>query len=382
MAEAELYIGVMSGTSMDAIDVVVVDFSGNQTADLAYRSDPIPEQIRRQLLTLQAISSNELDLAARMDRQLARLIAQSIQSLLKDSGLSPQQITAIGSHGQTLRHEPELTDSYTIQIGDPNTIAELTKITTVADFRRRDIAAGGQGAPLVPPFHAAVFGDNHNDNGEDRAIVNIGGMANITFLEGGSQKGKLEKPISGFDTGPGNVLLDSWVMKHKNQAYDKNGDWSKAGTVHQVLLNQLLSLPYFSAPAPKSTGREQFNLQWLESTLNDIHEDIPAVDVQATLAMLSARTISQAIIDTAALTKSVYICGGGAYNQHLCTLLTEALAPRKVCLTDTLGIKAERVEAIAFAWLARQTLLKLPGNCPSVTGANNKSILGGVYFSN
>lgn len=379
MAETELYIGIMSGTSLDAIDAILVDFADNKTTEIAYRSDPIPEELRSQLLVLQASSDNELDLAARLDRQLAKLISQTVLSLLKDSKISAQRISAIGSHGQTLRHEPTLNDSYTIQIGDPNTIAELTKITTVADFRRRDIAAGGQGAPLVPPFHAAVFYNDRNNNKEQRAIVNIGGMANITLLQSGSSK---DKPhVSGFDTGPGNVLLDAWIMKHKNKPYDRNGEWGRSGTINQALLNLLLSLPYFSAPAPKSTGREQFNLSWLEQTLAGLKESISPADVQATLTMLSACTISRAIIDNAASTKSIYICGGGAYNQYLTELLEQALSPRLVRPTDALGIKAERVEALAFAWLARQTMLRLPGNCPSVTGASNSCILGGVYFS-
>lgn len=373
MADSELYIGIMSGTSLDAIDAVIVDFTNGKPVEIAFRSETIPQDIRQNLMTLQSASSNELDLAARMDRQLAKFITSLIQTLLKDCGLSPQQITAIGSHGQTVRHEPRLHDSYTIQIGDPNTIAELTQITTVADFRRRDVAAGGQGAPLVPPFHAAVFGAPE----EDRVIANIGGMANITLL-----KSSNEQAHSGFDTGPGNVLLDAWITKHKNQPFDHNGDWAKSGTANTALLNQLLSLPYFSAPAPKSTGREQFNLKWLESVLVSIKEDISTADVQATLALLTAKTISDAIINEAPETNNIYLCGGGAYNLHLCDLIAKTLSPRNIFTTDILGIKADRVEALAFAWLARQTLQKLPGNCPSVTGAANSTILGGVYFAN
>jgi anhydro-N-acetylmuramic acid kinase len=370
MAARELYIGIMSGTSLDAIDVVLVDFGHEQISALTYSSTPLPETVRQQILRLQSPSSNEIALAARLDRQIASLSAFAVNALLKQSGYLPSQIKAIGSHGQTIRHAPKGIEGYTVQVGDPNTIAELTGITTVADFRRRDIAAGGQGAPLVPPFHQAAFGQTN----EARAIVNIGGMANITLLN-------VENQLIGFDTGPGNVLMDAWIQAQQGLSFDNNGDWAASGTINQALLERLLSLAYFSELPPKSTGREQFNLAWLQAELKALEGKISAADIQATLAMLTAHSISDALHKNAQKTDSVFLCGGGAYNGHLKELITAKLAPLPVYTTDKLGIKPDHVEAMAFAWLARQTLAREPGNCSSVTGAVNDRILGGIYYA-
>jgi anhydro-N-acetylmuramic acid kinase len=304
------------------------------------------------------------------DRELGLAFGAAVNSLLQNAGIPHSAVRAIGSHGQTIRHRPPAPHQnhpFTLQVGDPSSIAQLTGIATVADFRRRDIAAGGQGAPLVPAFHRAVFNSNRC-----RAIVNIGGIANITLLPTAGS-------VLGFDTGPGNTLMDSWITRHRGESYDRDGAWAAAGKVVPSLLTSLLNDPYFAAPAPKSTGREHFNLAWLDRHLAESTSPVSASDVQATLAELTAQSIARAIVALSPAPREVFVCGGGAYNSHLMVRLEALLHPRQLGNTAQLGIAPEWVEATAFAWLAQQTLAGKPGNEPAVTGAQSYCVLGAIY---
>lgn len=363
----ELYIGLMSGTSLDGLDAALVDFGAQPPRLLATHCAAIEPALRSELAELCHGTSEEIDRMGRADRALGAALAEVTNALLQHTGLSHRDIRAIGSHGQTIRHRPDGTRPFTLQIGDPTTIAHQTGITTVADFRRRDIAAGGQGAPLVPLFHRAVFGGVRS-----RAIVNIGGMANVTALasDGG---------LLGFDTGPGNVLLDGWNQRHGRGSYDADGHWAGSGRVIDPLLQQLLTEPFFRAAPPKSTGREQFNLGWLDHQLLQFGADATAADVQATLAELTAAGIADAIAALPFSVNEVYVCGGGAYNRDLMLRLEQRLHPRLLANTAQLGIAPEWVEAAAFAWLAKQALTGLPANDPAVTGAERPCILGAIY---
>lgn len=369
MSHSNLYIGLMSGTSADAIDAVLVEF-GAQPRLIAKYSEPLSNAIRQQIHALALPSANEIDRMGALDIDLARLFANTSLKLLDQANILPDQVIAIGSHGQTIRHRPPGSPEgcFTLQIGDPNTIAELTGITTVADFRRRDIAAGGQGAPLVPAFHRAIFQTPE----QHRVIVNIGGMANLTWLP------KLGLTL-GFDTGPGNALMDEWTLLHTGKRYDESGAWAATGKINQELLNRLLQHSFFALAAPKSTGREAFNRQWLDQALAGIN--IPANDVQATLLELTAITISDAITALSTESKAVFVCGGVTYNSHLMRRLQALLTRDKLETTATLGVNPQWVEAMAFAWLAQQTMNRQPGNLKEVTGANREVILGGVYYA-
>ena len=358
----------MSGTSLDGIDACLVSINDNHLHLIDSLEQPLPDLLRQELLALCQPGNNEIERMGRADRQLAQLYADYCLQLLDKNQLKAENITAIGSHGQTIRHQPEGKSGFSLQIGDPNTLAQLTNITTVADFRRRDIAAGGQGAPLAPVFHSATFGSSKHN----RAIVNIGGMANISFINS-------DGTTQGYDTGPGNVLLDAWISKHLGLSYDKSGKWASSGTINTELLKQLLSHPYFTAPAPKSTGRELFNLAWLEQQLGQ--KDIPAENVQATLLELTAQSICQEIERNNTNYSEVYLCGGGAYNTRLAQRIETLLHPSIVASTSALGISPEWVEASCFAWLAKQTLLQCPINTPPITGANKSQILGGIYYA-
>ena len=361
ISSPSLYIGLMSGTSLDAIDAVLVDFSdGCQllgTIDLA-----MPTDVREEILALNSPCENELQRSLVLDKRLAHLFAEAVSQLLVVSKVEAKAIHAIGSHGQTLRHAPSLPWGYSLQIGDPNTLAEMSGINVVADFRRRDIAAGGQGAPLVPAFHQALFSDAH----ESRAIVNIGGMANVSLLY-------KDGTYSGFDTGPGNVLMDHWCTMHKQCNFDSNGDWAKSGRVIDELLTSMLSESFFRLPPPKSTGRECFDGHWLAKHLHG--KDYAHADVQATLLELTATSICDAID---ANIDSIYLCGGGAYNLQLKNRIA-ALSGKTTTVTGELGIAAQWVEAAAFAWLAKQTMHGLASNAPSATGAKGPRILGAIY---
>ena len=360
----------MSGTSMDAVDAVLVQFNGDKPRLIKHTSTPLPDSLREPLLALSRPGSNELDRLAQLDSAVARLFAKTVRSLLHKAGTTPQQIRAIGSHGQTVRHVPKGPEPYTVQLGNPNLLAELTDIVTVADFRRRDMAAGGQGAPLAPAFHAAFL--RHSE--EARVIVNIGGMANITVLPASP-----EHLVKGFDTGPGNVLLDAWAKCHLGIPLDQNGVWGGGGQILSDLLDHCLGDPYFDLPPPKSTGREYFNLEWLEQKLLTWGKPAAPQNVQATLIRLTADTVAADIQRYAPETKRVLICGGGVHNPPLMAALQNRLDSVPVQSTADFQIDPDYVEAVGFAWLAKRTLEGLPGNLPEVTGARGLRILGGIY---
>ncbi len=369
MSNPKLYIGLMSGTSADAIDTVLVDLTSAPRL-IATSSAALHPSFRREIHALSLPAENEIDRLGLLDVQLGQLFAQACLALLQDLKIPPEQVIAIGSHGQTIRHRPPGSKEgcFTLQIGDPNLIAELTGITTVADFRRRDMAAGGQGAPLVPAFHKAIF---HSPS-EDRVILNLGGMANITWLP-------KEGPTLGFDTGPGNVLMDNWALTHLGKPYDKEGAWAASGKVNSELLGKLLEHHFFAMPAPKSTGREAFNHEWLAMALEKAV--LNPADVQATLMELTAITVSEQIKRLSDTPKAIFVCGGGAYNTQLITRLQSLLSEDRVDTTASLGIDPQWIEAMAFAWLAQQTLNHKPGNLKEVTGARREVILGGVYYA-
>jgi len=367
------YIGLMSGTSLDALDTALVDFSSQQPTLIATLSTEWPASLKSQLLALCSPGDNEIQRMGKADHELGKLCAQACQQLLKQAGIPADQVAAIGSHGQTIRHMPVSDTPFTLQIGDPNLIAQLTGITTVADFRRRDMAAGGQGAPLAPGLHAAIF----RSTDKNRAILNIGGMANLTLLFADQSL-----PVTGFDTGPGNILLDSWCQQHLHKAYDQDGQWARSGTVNFDLLERLLTTPYFASPPPKSTGRELFNPQWLEQQLKDGFLNISTENVAATLAELTAESICKDLQQHYPNCEELLVCGGGAHNHFLMERI-EALTAESVNVdtTSSLGIEPDWVEAAAFACFAKQTLEHKPSNLPSVTGANSSCILGGVYYA-
>jgi anhydro-N-acetylmuramic acid kinase len=366
----DFYIGLMSGTSADGIDAALVDFSQSQPRVVATHYTAYSQPLREKILALCQQGNDEIQRMGELDVILGKEFAVAANTLLKQQSLTSSDIKAIGSHGQTIRHAPHDPHAFTLQIGDPNTIAANTGITTVADFRRKDIAVGGQGAPLVPAFHQQIFSSNEMN----RAVVNIGGIANVTLL---SQT----KPdtIIGFDTGPGNVLLDAWIHTHQKQQHDEKGAWSAQGKIHTALLESLLADAYFKLTPPKSTGREYFHLNWLQQHLNAFSPAIDLADVQATLVELTARTIVSAI-QSYFSQGEILVCGGGTHNDFLMQRLN-ALAPHfSVATTQKYGVHPDWVEAIAFAWLAKQTLNHQPGNLPLVTGAKSATILGGIYY--
>ncbi len=371
MTLPEHYIGLMSGTSMDGIDAVLAAFDTTTSAPqtLHHHHMPMPTSLRDAVRTL-AHGKHELARVTALDVQLGQLFALAARELITASGVTDARVRAIGSHGQTVLHRPGGEKPSSWQLGDPNIIAEDTGITTVADFRRRDIAAGGQGAPLVPAFHAAVF----TSRGEDRLVLNLGGIANITVLPGDANA-----PVRGYDTGPANTLLDAWAVRHLGHAYDDQGRWATSGQVHPTLLAKLLDDAYFERPPPKSTGPEYFNLAWLLRAQNGIDPTPAAVDVQATLCELTARSIAAAVANHAPTTQRVLVCGGGISNHALMARIRSLLAPRAVTSTLDYGIDPQWVEATAFAWLAKQTLEGKPGNLPNVTGARHAVVLGAIY---
>lgn len=358
-----MYIGLMSGTSADGINAAAVDFESPQPKLIATCYQPFTAELRQKIIALCSPGENEVNRLGELDVLLGKEFAATARALIKKDQLQPHQIHAIGSHGQTIRHHPER--KFTLQIGDPNIIAAETGITTIADFRRRDLALGGQGAPLVPAFHHAIFANNQIN----RAIVNIGGIANITLLPATGT-------VLGYDTGPGNTLLDAWIMQHQGQQYDEAGKWAQSGASQPALLQRLLSDRFFHLHSPKSTGREYFHLDWLKHSLAD---EKPA-DVQATLVDLTAHSIANEIKKHFSCGE-MFICGGGAQNRFLLAQLQKAAPEFTVATTEKLGVHPDWVEAMAFAWLAKQTLEKKPGNLKAVTGAEKDSILGGIYFS-
>ena len=368
-----LFIGLMSGTSVDGIDCALVQIKDEQVQLVHTLQQDIPTEIREQVATLSHSGPGEIERMGVLDRHLGQLFGHAALSLLAAADVSAADITAIGSHGQTIRHRPPSgghagEQSFSLQIGDPNTIAEATGITTVADFRRRDIAAGGEGAPLAPAFHRGAFGQE----GVNRAIVNIGGIANASLLQG-------NKLIAGFDTGPGNTLLDHWIERQQHKPFDRDGQWAASGTINAALMEKLMAHPYLALTGPRSTGKEAFNLPWLFDLLAGL-PGIPAEDVQATLAQYTAQTIANAVAGhTTPEIKEVYLCGGGAHNGDLVRRLQEALPNCAVSNTSDLGIDPDWVEAATFAWLAQQSLAGLAGNAPEVTGAAGERILGAIH---
>jgi anhydro-N-acetylmuramic acid kinase len=363
-----LFIGLISGTSLDGIDAALVDFANGKPHLHTALHRPYDEPLLRELRNLCQPGDNEIDRLGEVDRRVALAFAKAVETLLRKAGIGADQITAIGSHGQTIRHRPTATHPFTLQIGDPNTLAESTGITTVGDFRRRDMAAGGEGAPLVPAFHQALFQTPE----QARIALNLGGIANITCLPP-LNSGQ----VTGYDTGPANTLLDGWISRHLGRAYDDQGSWASSGQLNEPLLQRLLADPYFSLKPPKSTGTEYFHLAWLDALLPS--EPVAAEDVQRTLVELTTRSVADAIRQEGYQSAEILVCGGGAYNgfllQHLCNQLPSAT----IVSSATLGVDPDWIEAMAFAWLARQTLAGLSGNLPSVTGARRAVPLGAIY---
>jgi anhydro-N-acetylmuramic acid kinase len=361
------YIGLMSGTSMDGIDAAIVSFDENRAELHASVNLQYPEQLRKDLIkAANTPTDSPIEDLDRLDTAVGECFRDAVLKAINTSGIDARDIIAIGSHGQTVRHQPNAVSPYSLQIGDPATIASGTGIVTVADFRSADIAAGGQGAPLVPPFHDWLFGGT----GKPRAILNIGGIANVTLL------GSSDTPVTGFDTGPGNTLLDRWIQLRCNEVFDHNGAWAAEGEVINPLLERFLDYPYFAKPPPKSTGLEEFNLAWL-ATHDTVEYD--AVEVQATLSELTARTIANDILQYAPSTEEVFVCGGGAHNTDLLARLARALPEIRIDSTVSAGLHPDWVEAAAFAWLAMRTMNKQTGNLPSVTGASHKVVLGAIH---
>ncbi len=363
----QLFIGIMSGTSLDGVDVALAAFDNTTETSrcqlIATHFLPYPDALKLALLALHEPTQNELEASILLGNQLAQLYADAVKALLKSAHKKASDITAIGCHGQTIRHRPEL--GFTLQIGNNALLAELTNIAVVSDFRSRDIAAGGQGAPLVPAFHLALFGSKL----VNRALINIGGIANITYL------GK-NGTVLGFDSGPGNMLLDSWAKLKIDKDYDADGAWAATGVVHESLLFDMLAEPYFALPPPKSTGRDLFNDHWLKQ--HQLYPHLRPQDVARTLVVLTAHSIHSALAKCGDIDE-VYLCGGGAHNSLLAGELQALLGNKKVLTTKELGIDVDWLEAVAFAWLAKQTLDNKPSNLPAVTGAKGLRVLGAIY---
>lgn len=365
---SEIYVGLMSGTSLDGVDVAIVDFSEFPSRILHCQTRPYPDGIRQALRELCQSQSITLDNLYTLDAALGEHYAAEVNSALQALSLEPCDIIAVGSHGQTIRHSPDTATAYSVQIGDPNRLAALCGITTVADFRRKDIALGGQAAPLAPAFHQYLF----RCEAEERVVINIGGIANITHLP--ADPGA---PVLGFDTGPGNTLLDYWSGQHLGKSFDDGGEWARGGKPIDGLLNQMLTgEPYFVLTAPKSTGTEYFNPNWLAAFL---HDDYKAEDVQATLVELTVITLAEAIRGLPAMPANCYVCGGGAHNRFLLERIAQAIPKCGLHTTAALGLDPDYVEAAAFAWLARERINLRAGNIPAVTHAQRSAILGGVY---
>ena len=377
MAAAQaLYIGIMTGTSLDGLDAVLADFSHAAPRILASAALPYPAPLRAEMLALQGANDgqglNELHRSRVAAIDLAALHANAVQQLLAEAKITASAVQAVGAHGQTVRHAPHAgAHSYTVQLLDAARLAEACGIRVITDFRARDIAAGGQGAPLVPAFHAGLLRPLVLGNAKPAALCNIGGFANLTLL-------RSDGSISGSDTGPGNVLMDAWIQRHQGKPYDAGGLWAAQGKVNEPLLARLLAHPFFACPFPKSTGREAFNLAWLDAKLQN-HPTLITQDVQATLCELTARSIAQALQHEPS--NALYVCGGGAFNAHFMQRLAQLLPATLVRPSSdpALGVNPQHMEALAFAWLARQCLLGLAGNVPAVTGAAGERVLGAAY---
>jgi anhydro-N-acetylmuramic acid kinase len=364
---SDTFIGLMSGTSADGIDAVLMEFTPKPQL-LATHFTPYPESVREHVRRVSAghYTGDAHDEIGTLDTELGGLFGAAVLALLEESKTPASKVRAIGSHGQTIRHRPRLAHPFTTQIADPNVIAARTGISVVADFRRRDVALGGQGAPLLPAFHQVAFGSAS----ETRVVVNLGGVANVTLLIPGA-------PVRGFDTGPANLLMDVVSRERLKRPYDTAGEAAAAGTVDTTLLAAMLQEPYFAAEPPKSTGPELFNRDWLERQLAG--RKPKTEDLLATLSELTARSVAEAVHRHAAGAKQLYVCGGGAHNAHLMARLAAQFPGAKLQSTAVLGVDPDWVEAAGFAWLAHQTLEGLPGNLPSVTGAAKSAVLGAIY---
>ncbi len=363
-----LFIGLMSGTSMDGIDAALVDLSTTQPRLVATHVYPYPEDLRSRLLEALRLEDPLSADLSELDDDVGAVFAEAANALLKSADTPASAVTAIGSHGQTIQHAPDAPRPYSLQIGNPLWIARRTGIEVVADFRRADIEAGGQGAPLVPAFHATLF----RDTTETRAVLNIGGIANITVLPADPAQ-----PVTGFDTGPGNTLMDQWIREQRGVAMDRDGEWAAAGRIDSELLACLQADPYFQRVPPKSTGREHFNLAWLSTCLEKAGP--AARDVQSTLCELTVLSIANAIRQFAGDTRRLLVCGGGVHNKELLRRLAADLDPLEVESTRNYGLDPDWVEAVAFAWLAKQHLDDKPGNLPEVTGARQPVVLGRLF---
>lgn len=371
MSDTGYFIGAISGTSVDAIDCALIECAPAHTRLLATYAGKYPEDLRNDILALCESGSISLYNLGTLDNRVARAFADAINQLITDSGLKTNQITAIGSHGQTIFHQPLGDHRFSTQIGDPNIIAERTGLTTVSDFRRRDMAAGGQGAPLAPLFHQHFF----HTPGQHRCVVNIGGMSNMTFLNP-----EHSATPRGYDTGPGNVLMDIWIQRERGEQFDRGGGWAASGVTDGALLQRLLDEPYFSLLPPKSTGRELFNEAWLQKNLTGLPHPIAAVDVQRTLLELTALSIARSLDETTVPTELI-VCGGGAHNTCLLARLQQLLPDSRVVSSDDCGLFADWVEAVTFAWLAHKTLNRQPVDSCALTGASHPVIMGGVYYA-
>jgi anhydro-N-acetylmuramic acid kinase len=362
-------IGLMSGTSLDGVDGVMLGIDERGAITLrGHHHEPFVPVLRDELLALNAPTDNELHRAAVAARGVALAYSSVVNALLLDTSTVAREVRVIGAHGQTVRHRPATEDGgYTLQLLDGALLAELTGIDVVCDLRRRDVAASGQGAPLAPGFHAAVFGNAH----EARAVLNLGGISNLTLLVPG-------RPVIGFDCGPANALLDGWCQRHRGEAFDTDGAWAAAGHVHAPLLQAMLAEPYFALAPPKSTGRDLFHAAWLDARLA-AHTGVSAVDVQATLAALTVESVARDLERHAPSTRALFVCGGGARNGHLMRSLAQRLQAVRVRDTALLGVPVDQVEGAAFAWLAHRFVQRQPGNLPEVTGARGPRILGALY---
>lgn len=364
-----LYIGLMSGTSMDGIDAVLIDLKGKHSKILGKLDKKYPEKLQHQLLKAsQEWENTNINQLGRLDHWVGEIFRDAVLELIKKSNVNAHNIVAIGSHGQTIRHQPHDTKPFSMQIGDPNVIAAGTGITTVSDFRRKDIAAGGEGAPLTPIFHHILFYEDKIN----RVVINLGGITNLTIIN------KNINHTSGFDSGPGNTLMDKWIQENLNQPFDSAGKWASQGITSKELLKDLLADPYFERSPPKSTGFEYFNIKWLRQYLTK--KEISPVDIQRTLVCLTVESIYRAIMQSNTDIQEVIFCGGGIKNNTLMNEIRARLKDFKISITDDYGMDSDYLEAAAFAFLAKQTLSKKAGNIPLVTGANQAEILGGIYL--
>ena len=367
-SSSEIYIGLMSGTSLDGVDIAIVDFAQHPPRLVHCATWPYEADLKQRIRDITISATTSLSNLCQLDVELGLNYADIVNRTLESCGIAKHIVAAIGNHGQTIQHGPDADPPFTLQIGDPNVIAAKTGITIVGDFRRKDVALGGQGAPLAPAFHQFLFASDSID----RVIINIGGIANITFLPAATGS-----EVAGFDTGPGNTLLDFWSNKNQGVAYDEQGKWAETGSVIFELLDSMLSdEPYFQQLPPKSTGTEYFNSSWL---LPYLRPEFSAADVQASLVNLTAETITMGIKALPGSATECYICGGGVHNRHLVGRLQELLPDCQINSTGALGLDPDYVEAVAFAWLARQTLNRQAGNLPTVTRASSATILGGIY---